>query len=68
MEDHLKNRDRLDQEWESLCAYDAEPNSIATAMDPSNMRKTRYSDVLPCKYRNMIDNGVAIHSLRAHSQ
>ena len=45
----MKNRDRLDQEWEGLCAYDAEPNSIATAMDPANMRKTRYSDVLPCE-------------------
>jgi hypothetical protein len=25
MEDHLKNKDRLEQEWVALCAYEAEP-------------------------------------------
>lgn len=25
MEDHLRNRDRLDREWMALCAYEAEP-------------------------------------------
>merc|ERR1719397_736285 len=27
MEDHLKNKQRLEQEWVGLCAYEAEPNS-----------------------------------------
>jgi hypothetical protein len=31
MEDHLKNRDRMDQEWGSLCAYEADPCSTAVA-------------------------------------
>ncbi len=49
MEDHLKNKDRLEQEWEALCAYEAEPNSTTVACETANMRKNRYSDVLPCK-------------------
>ena len=52
MEDHLKNKDRLDQEWEGLCAYEAEPNSTSVAADSSNMRRNRYSDILPCKICN----------------
>ena len=27
MEDHLRNKDRLDQEWQALCAYEAEPST-----------------------------------------
>ena len=49
MEDHLKNKDRLSMEWEGLCAYEAEPNAISVGMETANMRKNRYSDVLPCK-------------------
>ena len=29
MEDHLKNKQRLEQEWVGLCAYEAEPNSTS---------------------------------------
>lgn len=50
MEDHLKNKDRLDQEWEALCAYEAEPSTTSVGTEPANMRKNRYSDVLPCKW------------------
>lgn len=32
MEDHLRNKFRLEQEWLSLCSYEAEPStSISTA-------------------------------------
>ena len=27
MEDHLRNKDRLNQEWQALCAYEAEPST-----------------------------------------
>ncbi|KAK7494273.1 hypothetical protein BaRGS_00014555, partial [Batillaria attramentaria] len=47
MEDHLKNQDRLEQEWEALAAYQADPCSTTVANDPSNTRKNRYTDILP---------------------
>ena len=53
MEDHLKNKDRLDREWEAMCAYEADPCSTKVAEDQANMRKNRYSDVLPCKSRSI---------------
>jgi len=31
MEDHLKNKDRLEQEWRALCAYEAEPCETTVA-------------------------------------
>ena len=49
MEDHLANKERLDEEWEGLQAYEAEPNATGVAQDPSNARKNRYQDMLPCK-------------------
>jgi receptor-type tyrosine-protein phosphatase N len=50
MEDHLKNKDRLQKEWDTLCAYDAEPCSVVAAIEPTNMRKNRYSDILPYEH------------------
>ena len=48
MEDHLKNKDRLDREWDAMCGYEADPCSTAVANDQANARKNRYADVLPC--------------------
>ena len=31
MEDHLKNKQRLEQEWVGLCAYEAEPSATSIA-------------------------------------
>uniref|UniRef100_A0A8D1LAH0 Receptor-type tyrosine-protein phosphatase-like N n=1 Tax=Sus scrofa TaxID=9823 RepID=A0A8D1LAH0_PIG len=47
MEDHLRNRDRLAKEWQALCAYQAEPNSCATAQGEGNIKKNRHPDFLP---------------------
>jgi hypothetical protein len=49
MEDHLRNRDRLAKEWQALCAYQAEPNTCATAQGEGNVKKNRHPDFLPCK-------------------
>lgn len=49
MEDHLRNRDRLAQEWQALCAYQAEPNTCATAQVEGNIKKNRHPDFLPCE-------------------
>ncbi|XP_035029932.1 protein tyrosine phosphatase receptor type Na isoform X1 [Hippoglossus stenolepis] len=47
MEDHLRNKDRLQKEWEALCSYQAEPSSVAVAQGPSNMDKNRHAESLP---------------------
>ncbi|KAM4558069.1 protein tyrosine phosphatase receptor type Na [Odontesthes bonariensis] len=47
MEDHLRNKDRLQKEWEALCSYQAEPCSVAVAQDPTNMDKNRRPEALP---------------------
>ncbi|XP_006887752.1 PREDICTED: receptor-type tyrosine-protein phosphatase N2-like [Elephantulus edwardii] len=46
MEDHLKNKNRLEKEWEALCAYQAEPNSSLVAQREENMQKNRSLAVL----------------------
>ncbi|XP_051938053.1 protein tyrosine phosphatase receptor type Na isoform X2 [Hippocampus zosterae] len=47
MEDHLRNKDRLQKEWEALCSYQADPSSVAAAQTPSNMAKNRQAESLP---------------------
>ncbi|XP_077473233.1 protein tyrosine phosphatase receptor type Na [Stigmatopora argus] len=47
MEDHLRNKDRLQKEWEALCSYQADPSSVAAAQTPSNMAKNRRAESLP---------------------
>ncbi|XP_061579700.1 protein tyrosine phosphatase receptor type Na isoform X1 [Cololabis saira] len=47
MEDHLRNKDRLQKEWEALCSYQAEPCSLAAAQSPTNMDKNRHAGALP---------------------
>ncbi|XP_054643713.1 protein tyrosine phosphatase receptor type Na isoform X2 [Dunckerocampus dactyliophorus] len=50
MEDHLRNKDRLQKEWEALCSYQADPSSVAVAQTPSNMDKNRQAESLPCQF------------------
>ena len=50
MEDHLKTQNRLDQEWEAVSGYVADPGHTAAAQDAGNTRKSRYPDVLPCEF------------------
>ncbi|KAG7502980.1 receptor-type tyrosine-protein phosphatase-like N isoform X1 [Solea senegalensis] len=47
MEDHLRNKDRLQKEWEALCSYQAEPSSVAVAQVPDNMEKNRHAEYPP---------------------
>ncbi|KAM7400079.1 hypothetical protein PAMA_004670 [Pampus argenteus] len=46
MEDHLKNKDRLEKEWEALCAYQAEPNACTIGMKDGNAKKNRSTAVV----------------------
>ncbi|KAF7287318.1 hypothetical protein GWI33_001683 [Rhynchophorus ferrugineus] len=56
MEDHLKNKDRLDQEWIALCAYVAEPCETSIAMKKDNVEKNRYREVVPYDHARVILN------------
>lgn len=47
MEDHLNNKDRLDKEWEDICAYEAESITTAVSITPQNSRKNRSLAALP---------------------
>ncbi|XP_066512005.1 receptor-type tyrosine-protein phosphatase N2-like [Hoplias malabaricus] len=47
MEDHLKNKNRLEKEWEALCAYQAEPNTCSIGQRDCNIKKNRVSTVIP---------------------
>ncbi|KAM7407608.1 hypothetical protein PAMA_003366 [Pampus argenteus] len=47
MEDHLRNKDRLQKEWEALCSYQADPSSVAVAQVQCNMDKNRHAESLP---------------------
>ena len=49
MEDHLRNKDRLLQEWEALCSYQAEPSAVSSAHSPAHLKKNRSPDFVPCE-------------------
>ncbi|KAL7638394.1 UNVERIFIED_CONTAM: hypothetical protein RMT77_010964 [Armadillidium vulgare] len=56
MEDHLRNKDRLEQEWVALCAYEAEPCASNIALKPENAQKNRYTDITPYDHNRVILN------------
>lgn len=59
MEDHLKNKDRLDQEWTALCAYEAEPSSTSIAEDEDNTKRNRPGATLPYDHSRVVLNDLA---------
>ncbi|XP_075037106.1 receptor-type tyrosine-protein phosphatase-like N isoform X2 [Mixophyes fleayi] len=59
MEDHLRNRDRLAKEWQTLCADQTEPNACAVAKTDANLKKNRNPDFVPydnARIKLRIDN------------
>jgi len=56
MEDHLKNKQRLEQEWVGLCAYEAEPSATSIAFKVENKKKNRYPDKLPFDHNRVLLN------------
>lgn len=47
MEDHLKNTERLEQEWTALCNYT--PDQCDMEAGKLNPTRNRYPSILPCK-------------------
>ncbi|KAJ8912111.1 hypothetical protein NQ315_005447, partial [Exocentrus adspersus] len=56
MEDHLKNKDRLEQEWVALCAYVAEPCETTMALKKENVDKNRYPEIVPYDHARVVLN------------
>lgn len=56
MEDHLRNKGRLQREWEALCRYEAEPSSRETATQPQCERLNRPTAPLPYDHSRLVIN------------
>ncbi|XP_072765719.1 receptor-type tyrosine-protein phosphatase-like N isoform X1 [Anoplolepis gracilipes] len=59
MEDHLKNKDRLDQEWAALCVYEADPSSTEIAESEANIQQNRSGAALPYDHSRVVLNDLA---------
>ncbi|KAM7390338.1 hypothetical protein PAMA_008489 [Pampus argenteus] len=46
MEDHLKNKNRLECEWEALCSYQAEPSACSVGQGEQNTKRNRSDAVV----------------------
>ncbi|KAM9331675.1 LOW QUALITY PROTEIN: receptor-type tyrosine-protein phosphatase N2 [Pholidichthys leucotaenia] len=46
MEDHLKNKNRLEREWEALCSYQAEPSACNVGQGEQNSKRNRSDAVV----------------------
>ncbi|XP_022622940.1 receptor-type tyrosine-protein phosphatase N2 isoform X1 [Seriola dumerili] len=46
MEDHLKNKNRLEREWEALCSYQAEPGACSVGHGEQNSKRNRSDAVV----------------------
>lgn len=56
MEDHLRNQDRLQREWNVLCHYEAEPNNRNAALQPQCAKLNREGAPLPYDHSRVILN------------
>lgn len=59
MEDHLRNKGRLQREWEALCRYEAEPNSKDAALQPECNSFNRPGAPLPYDHSRVVLNHLA---------
>ncbi|XP_020282102.1 receptor-type tyrosine-protein phosphatase N2 isoform X2 [Pseudomyrmex gracilis] len=59
MEDHLKNKDRLDQEWAAICACRADPSFTEVAMNDENIELNRPRSVIPYDHSRVVLNDLA---------
>lgn len=59
MEDHLRNKGRLQREWEALCRYEAEPNSRDAALQDTSEKLNRDGAPLPFDHSRVVLNHLA---------
>ncbi|XP_026471087.1 receptor-type tyrosine-protein phosphatase-like N [Ctenocephalides felis] len=56
MEDHLRNKDRLDREWGALCRYEAEPGVRFAASAETSLPLNRQGAPLPYDHSRVVLN------------
>lgn len=56
MEDHLKNKGRLQREWDALCRYEAEPNSRDAALHEDTIGLNRSGIAVPYDHSRVVLN------------
>jgi receptor-type tyrosine-protein phosphatase N len=59
MEDHLRNKGRLQREWEALCRYEAEPGARDAALQPECSQLNRIGAPLPFDHSRVVLNHLA---------
>ncbi|XP_022228423.2 uncharacterized protein LOC111078169 isoform X2 [Drosophila obscura] len=59
MEDHLRNKGRLQREWEALCRYEAEPSAREAASQPQCVGLNRPGAPLPYDHSRVVLNHLA---------
>ncbi|XP_055921433.1 receptor-type tyrosine-protein phosphatase N2 [Eupeodes corollae] len=59
MEDHLRNKGRLQREWEALCRYEAEPSARDAALQPQCATLNRNGAPLPFDHSRVVLNHLA---------
>lgn len=59
MEDHLRNKGRLQREWEALCRYEAEPSAREAALAPECADLNRSGSPLPFDHSRVVLNHLA---------
>ncbi|XP_054744529.1 receptor-type tyrosine-protein phosphatase-like N, partial [Anastrepha obliqua] len=59
MEDHLRNKGRLQREWEALCRYEAEPSARDAAQQPQCANLNRPGAPLPYDHSRVVLNHLA---------
>lgn len=45
----MKNKNRLEREWEALCSYQAEPSTCGVAQGEHNSKRNRSDAVVACE-------------------
>lgn len=56
MEDHLRNKGRLQREWDVLCRYEAEPGARDAALQSQCAQLNRPSGPLPYDHSRVVLN------------
>ncbi|XP_037919651.1 receptor-type tyrosine-protein phosphatase N2 [Hermetia illucens] len=59
MEDHLRNKGRLQREWEALCRYEAEPSAREAALQSQCAPLNRSTAPLPFDHSRVVLNHLA---------